>query len=493
MLVIGTGAAWSAWTTTAVTIGGLKYNFNGNEARVEGGVSADFPDGKLVIPATVTNNGTTYTVTTVNSNSFTSNNWVKEVVLSEGVTTIGGRAFYGCKNLTKASLPSTISTYLSYAEYFAECPALTDVTLAEGITLIGQGMFWNDAKLTNIVLPSTLKEMKSNAFYGCGLTTVTLPQSLTTIEGWPFVNCPLTSVNVAAGNTTFSAQDNMLLSADGKTLYGVLPGITSFTPPATVDTLGLNLFYQNKTLTSVTIPATIKVISDAAFRLCSNLSSVIFEPRTDTLTLSKQSFSSCKSLTSVQLPEQIYEIPAQCFEYCSGLTSFDVPEAVTIIKNGAFYYCSGLTSFVVPDNVVTLDGAFYSCSSLATLTLGKSVAQLGGNLLSKTAVTKIICRGTTPPVPMKDWRGNDVVPFTAAELAAVTVDVPADALTAYQASPLFGSFTNLNGDIALGVQEQSIIDNAPVEYFDLQGRAVATPEHGIFIKKAGNKTAKVVL
>lgn len=36
-------------------------------------------------------------------------------------------------------------------------------------------------------------------------------------------------------------------------------------------------------------------------------------------------------------------------------------------------------------------------------------------------------------------------------------------------------------------------DNAPVEYFNLQGVKIANPEKGIFIKKQGNKTTKVVL
>jgi hypothetical protein len=35
--------------------------------------------------------------------------------------------------------------------------------------------------------------------------------------------------------------------------------------------------------------------------------------------------------------------------------------------------------------------------------------------------------------------------------------------------------------------------NAPVEYFDLQGRKVANPANGIFIKRQGSTVTKVVM
>ena len=47
-------------------------------------------------------------------------------------------------------------------------------------------------------------------------------------------------------------------------------------------------------------------------------------------------------------------------------------------------------------------------------------------------------------------------------------------------------------EIATGIEEVAA-ENAPVEYFNLQGIKVANPENGIFIKKQGAKATKVVL
>ena len=49
------------------------------------------------------------------------------------------------------------------------------------------------------------------------------------------------------------------------------------------------------------------------------------------------------------------------------------------------------------------------------------------------------------------------------------------------------------GDIPTGIEDTMVDDNAPVEYYNLQGVKVANPENGIFIKKQGAKATKVVL
>lgn len=48
-----------------------------------------------------------------------------------------------------------------------------------------------------------------------------------------------------------------------------------------------------------------------------------------------------------------------------------------------------------------------------------------------------------------------------------------------------------NGESA--VTEITIDENAPVEYFNLQGIRVAEPENGLYIRRQGEKTSKVIL
>ena len=50
------------------------------------------------------------------------------------------------------------------------------------------------------------------------------------------------------------------------------------------------------------------------------------------------------------------------------------------------------------------------------------------------------------------------------------------------------------GDNGSGVANIAIDDeNAPVEYYNLQGIRVANPDKGLYIVRQGNKTSKVIL
>lgn len=69
-------------------------------------------------------------------------------------------------------------------------------------------------------------------------------------------------------------------------------------------------------------------------------------------------------------------------------------------------------------------------------------------------------------------------------------------------SKLFSCYTSGQNDVYLyqrvgdkvtGIEDTMVDENAPVEYYNLQGMKVANPENGIFIKKQGAKATKVVL
>ena len=55
----------------------------------------------VVIPSTITENGVTYSVTSVSEKAFYKNTGIRSVTIGKNVEKIGSKAFYGCKNLTK--------------------------------------------------------------------------------------------------------------------------------------------------------------------------------------------------------------------------------------------------------------------------------------------------------------------------------------------------------------------------------------------------------
>lgn len=79
------------------------------------------------------------------------------------VTSIGESAFYGCRNLSVLTLPSTVSTLESYA--FDYCN-LKNLVIPEGVETIGDYCFCG-TKVVKLEIPSTLTVTGEKAFTDC--------------------------------------------------------------------------------------------------------------------------------------------------------------------------------------------------------------------------------------------------------------------------------------------------------------------------------------
>ena len=132
---------------------------------------------------------------------------VKEVVVEEGVTSIATCAFglfdesttqpSAYPNLAKLSLPSSVKVIGNDAFYKS---GLTSIEFSEGLESIGERAFSYTTKLTSIDLPEGLKTIATNAFTRSSLTgDLILPQSLNTIGQDAFSNTSITSVNLNEG------------------------------------------------------------------------------------------------------------------------------------------------------------------------------------------------------------------------------------------------------------------------------------------------------
>ena len=143
---------------------------------------------------------------------------------------------------------------------------------------------------------------------------------------------------------------------------------------ANLEVLPAEAFKNNKSLTSVKLPKTLKTIGNYAFYNCS-------------------------SLTSITIPDDVTSIGAWAFYMCSSLTSVTIGNSVTEIGFNAFWRCSSLTSVTIPDSVIVIgSGGFEDCSSLTSITVPASLTMIGGYAFNNcSGLTSFYCKAKTPP------------------------------------------------------------------------------------------------
>ena len=149
--------------------------------------------------------------------------YVKELVVNEGVTTISYMAFEGMKNLTKVSLPQSLEYIddnvfygctslpvvdnVRYAgDYLVEVvdKSVTTCKIKEGTRYIGASSFEVCTALTEIALPESIVFIGRYAFAGCSsLTFISFPKNLRYIDEDAF-----TDAKIYVGTATQSAYEH---------------------------------------------------------------------------------------------------------------------------------------------------------------------------------------------------------------------------------------------------------------------------------------------
>ena len=154
----------------------------------------NYVSGDVVIPSSVTNNGTTYSVTSIGDNAFRNCSGLTSITIGNSVTSIGEGAFYECSELISVTIPNSVTSIGDYA--FLECSGLTSVTIGNSVTSIGESAFYECSGLTSVTIGNSVTSIGGVAFYKCsGLTSVTIPNSVTSIGDYAFSYCiGLTSI-----------------------------------------------------------------------------------------------------------------------------------------------------------------------------------------------------------------------------------------------------------------------------------------------------------
>ena len=316
---------------------------------------------------------------------------ITSVIIPGTVKNIGKQAFFNCAFLEKVTFLSSVENVTLGTEVFSNCTKLSNLTLPTMLETIPQSAFNQCNALTAVSLPATLKTIGKQAFTGCtSIGEVNIPAGVTSIGDKAFYNCTsVTYYDVDSGNTAYKSIDGMLYTADGKTLvqYPVSKSGTVATVPDGTEIIGIGAFgFSN--VTKITLPESVKEISDDAFAYSESLTLLNIPEGTETL--GSGIVYRCTSLKEITVPGTV-KTWENAFKAAS-IEKAVISSGVTSIDENAFCDCSSLTRVIIPSTVTEIgNGAFYNCASLGKTGIPASVNTIAANAFNGTGTSFSIC------------------------------------------------------------------------------------------------------
>ena len=229
-------------------------------------------------------------------NLYLNGKLVTNLIIPNGVTSIGSTAFHNFESITSVTIPDSV-TSIGY-DAFSDCTSLTSVTIGNGVTSIGSSAFEFCTSLKSITVPDSVTSIGMMAFLGCNnLQNVYIND----IASW----CKIKFDGI------LSNAYNLYLDRDL---------VTNLIIPNSVTSIMERTFYNCKSIINVTLPNTVTFIEDSAFRDCKNLGGITIP---DSVTrIGEFAFSGCTSLTSITIPDSVTSIDSSAFENCTNLTAY---------------------------------------------------------------------------------------------------------------------------------------------------------------------------
>lgn len=345
----------------------------------------------------------------------------KDIVIPEGVTHIGEKAFYNCSFIESITIPKSLKSigekafsgdtnYNNWVDHdsynriyrtnlskinITDVAAWCNIDFGDGsIFRFGQGfnkglcLYLNNERITNLVIPNGVTFISEFAFCKCALESVSIPRSIKKIGPHVFseylydLDIHITDI------ASWCEIDFDWNGLDSKTkihlyLNDVL--VTDLIIPETITTIRKKAFYNCGDIKKITLPNSVTSIENCAFDGCYALKDVYITDLEawcniehywlNPLCHAENLYLNERLVTDLIIPNGVTSIGGFAFY---NFKSVKIPNSVTSIKGHTFYNCKSLASITIPNSVTSIgDSAFSNCKSLTSITIPNSVTSIG--------------------------------------------------------------------------------------------------------------------
>ena len=346
--------------------------------------------------------------------------YIKKVVITEGVTSISKNSFKWCKNLESIEIPKTLT---KIGNWFLECYSFRSIKIPEHIVSIeedafsgcpyiekfevdknnkyytndSEGVLYNKNKtvimkfpsehfIDNYVIPDSVEKISAGAFVDTKVPNIVIGKNVKTIGDYAFQFSYIESMYIPDG-----------VEQIGEACFAECDYLKSIRIPGSVTEIKIQTCFDCKSLEEVilcegletirwngfestnikeiTIPSTVKKIEGRSFAYTKNLK----EFKISEGNRYYQVIDGCiyditgKKLVAVPSSKKYLNLPSDLITIESGacvgnslIKSIEIPETVTIINDSAFMYCESLNKIVIKSPNTEVRTWAFNCPNIFT-------------------------------------------------------------------------------------------------------------------------------
>lgn len=285
---------------------------------------------------------------------------------------------------------------------------VVSISIPGSVKNVEENMFWHCYDLESVVLGEGIEHIGDSAFVHCGsLRSIDLPSTLRVIDGQPFYLCDLLeTLAISESNQFFKTVDDVLFSKDGSILY-CYPGgkgDTSYVLPDTVRIIGRYAISDNDHLESLTLNDGLVSISDCSIFSCWNLRYVNIPSTVSEL--GEPFIRFCPYIVEIDVSEDnpwyvsvdgvmFTQDMTTLLKYPSGIriAHYNVPEGVRGLAYSSLEYAK-LHSVSFPSTLESIGDCAFQGSWLEQLIIPSSIGSIGYGAFSSSNITELVIEGT---------------------------------------------------------------------------------------------------
>ena len=290
---------------------------------------------------------------------------IKKAVIEDGVTSIGGDAFYNCTGLTSVTIPDSVTSIGSLA--FCDCTGLKQITIPDSVTKIGNGTFEYCRELKEITIPASVNSIGTYAFFGCtNLSDITILNTKCEIYDGKYTTPDTALIHGYSGSTAQAYAEK----------FGLI--FEAITKIVASGTCGDNLTWTLDSEGTLTISGTGEMDNWTGYAMDVNNAAPWSKYGEQIKTVSVEdgatsigdhAFVSCTHVTEYDLPDSVESIGKWAIASFE-LKTFRLPAKLRSIGNYAVS-CNSLEEITIPDSVGSIgSGVFAGCSALTAIHVG---------------------------------------------------------------------------------------------------------------------------